>query len=112
MKTLNFPIDTDKFGNIIIASGLEALRQKINQKLSLFQGTWFLDITAGVPYLTDILTIPIDAGLIASLINSAILEEKEVTEIGSVSIDYDADLRKFKYAANIYTIYGQTEIII
>lgn len=110
MRTLNFPLTIDNQGLMVVVTGLEALRQKINQRLLLFQDTWFLDSTAGVPYLQEILKKPVDSGLIASIFNSEILKESEVVSIGAVDADLDTQTRKFYYKATIKTIFGTLEI--
>jgi len=112
MRTLNFPLAIDGNGELIVINGLAALIQKINQRLSLFKGSWFLDINAGVPYLQDIIKKPIDPGLVASILNAEILKEPEVLSLGEVEIDLDADTRIFNYKAIPNTIYGPTEIVI
>lgn len=106
MRTLNFPLQLNNKGLIVIATGLEALRQKINQRLLLFQDTWFLDSTAGVPYMQEILKKPVDPGLIASIFNSEILKESEVVSIGAIEASLDAETRSFDYKATIRTIFG------
>ena len=110
MRTLNFPLSLDGNGLIIVINGLEALRQKIDQRLALFKGTWILNINAGVPYLQDIIKKPVDPGLAASILNNEILKESEVLKINDVSVSLDAETRKFSYSASLQTIYGPTEV--
>jgi len=40
--------------DLAVVSGLNATVQSIRQRFWLFQGEWFLDETAGVPYLQQI----------------------------------------------------------
>ena len=108
MRNWEFPIELDAQGKIVVLEGLEALRLKINERLSLFKGTWIIDIDAGVPYLTDILTKPIDPGLAASILNNEILKEDEVTSISEVETTLDPETRIFTYTATVNTIYGTT----
>ena len=112
MRTLSFPLTIDGNGELIIVEGLEALRQKINQRLSLFKGSWFLDITAGVPYMQEILKKPVDPGLVASIFNEEILKEPEILSIGAVEASLDLETRKFNYKATPKTIYGPIEVNI
>jgi len=108
MRNWQFPIELDANGEIVVLEDLEALRLKVNERLSLFKGTWLLDVNAGVPYLQDIMKKPVDPGLAASILNNEILKEEEVTSIGEIETDLDPDTRVFTYTATINTIYGTT----
>ena len=108
MRNWEFPIELDANGEIVVLEDLEALRLKVNERLSLFKGTWILDVNAGVPYLQDIMKKPVDPGMAASILNNEILKEEEVTSIGEVETDLDPDTRVFTYTATINTIYGTT----
>lgn len=112
MRTLNFPLSIDGHGELVTVTGLEALRQKINQRLSLFKGSWFLNITAGIPYFQEIIKKPVDPGLVASILNQEILKEPDVLSIGEVEADLNPETRKFSYRAVPMTVYGPTEVII
>lgn len=37
-------------GRLQVATGAEAVREKLLQRLGLWRGSWFLDATVGVPY--------------------------------------------------------------
>lgn len=112
MRTLNFPLSIDSNGEIIVITELEALRQKINQRLSLFKGSWFLNVLAGIPYLQEIIKKPVDPGLVASILNTEILKEPEVLSIGAVEADLDTATREFTYQATLNTSYGSTEVTL
>lgn len=109
MRTLKFPLELDGNGELILITGLAALRQKIDQRLALFKDTWFLNTNRGVPYLQEIIKKPVDPGLVASILNAEILKETEVLSVGAVSADLDRETRKFTYGATITTIYGILE---
>ena len=109
MRTLSFPLELDGNGELLVVDGLTALRQKVDQRLSLFKGTWIIDINAGVPYLQDILKKPVDPGLAASILGNEILKEDEVTSLGEVTTELDPETRVFTYTAQVYSIYSTTE---
>ena len=109
MRTLSFPLELDGNGELLVVEELEALRQKVNQRLSLFKGTWIIDINAGVPYLQDILKKPVDPGLAASILDNEILKESEVTGLGEVTTNLDPQTRLFTYTAQVFSIYSTTE---
>lgn len=102
----------DAEGNIKIIEGIESLAENIDQRLQLFKGKYFLDTTAGVPYLEEILKKPVDPGLAASILNTETLKEPETTGIGEVSADLDPNTRVFSYSANIKSIFGDLEVIL
>ncbi len=115
MRTLYFKdseLVLDSKGNIKVITGLESLVENIDQRLKLFKNKYFMDKTAGVPYFEDIIKKPVDPGLVASILNTEILKESEVTGIGSVEIDLDAETRKFNYNAQVKSIFGNFEVNI
>jgi len=106
MRTLSFPLELDGNGELLVIDGFDALRQKVCQRLSLFKGTWIIDINAGVPYLQDILKKPVDPGLAASILNNEILKEPEVTGLGEVETTLDPQTRLFNYSAQVFSVYS------
>ena len=102
----------DPAGNIKIIEGIESLAENVDQRLKLFKGKYFMDTTAGVPYLEEILKKPVDPGLAASVLNAEILKEGEVTGIGEVSVDLNRNTRVFSYDATIQSIFGDVEVSI
>lgn len=87
----------------------ECVAQAILTALELFQGEWFLDLTAGVPYSTKILGV----GTVPTYdlaIQQAILNVPGVTSIETYSSDLDRVKRKLSVSATVNTQYGQAEI--
>jgi len=97
----------DSQGNIKIIEGVDSLAENLDQRFLLFKGKYFLDNTAGVPYLEDILKKPIDPGLVASILNAEVLKEPEVTGIGAVTTDLDPNTRVFQYAVVVENSLGE-----
>ncbi|MCK5133233.1 MAG: hypothetical protein KAR40_13910 [Candidatus Sabulitectum sp.] len=113
MRTLFFEDSEFKLsstGNFVIINGKEGLAERLDQRLKLFRGKYFMDITKGVPYLEDILIKPIDPGLAASILNAEILKEPDVIGIGAVSTDLEGDTRIFKYSATVKSVFGDVEV--
>lgn len=100
----------DSSGNIRWIEGIESLAENIDQRFQLFKGKYFMDTTQGVPYLTEILTKPVDPDLIASILNAEALKEPEATSIGEVSTTLDPDTREFSYNATINSSVGIVEV--
>ncbi len=91
-----------------VVDGLEALRQRISQRLRFRQGTWKLDKTAGTAQLLGHLS-PRIAG---QTITAAIRDEggDEVTDVVDVEVDLDHNTRVLSYSATVLTVYGPARI--
>jgi hypothetical protein len=117
MKTLpieNGDLVLDGAGNLAVVTGAEGLRQKIVSRLQLYQGDWFLEVDAGVPYVQSILGRAQEnkdlTGAIAQIISSEILKEPEVLSIIKSEAIFDETSRAYSYAAKLGTIYGTLSI--
>jgi hypothetical protein len=114
LKTLQFDpkiglvVSNEK--SLVVLTDLDALVNKVEQRLQFFLEEWFLDTSAGVPYLQQIFTKPVDAGLIVNLISGEISKEKDVTQVQNAQIEFDKENRKFIYSANITTVYGNAVV--
>ena len=112
-KTLNFTdsdLQLDSVGNLSAITGIESLRQNVEQSLQYFKVEWFLNKLTGVPYFQGVLVKPADAGLVASIFNSVILSKQEVTGLGDVQAALDPTTRVFTYRAQVETVFGQMEV--
>ncbi|ODN40961.1 hypothetical protein [Piscirickettsia litoralis] len=79
----------------------DSLAQRLSIKLNTFQGEWFLDDTAGIPYFQNILGNKVTADVIDSIFKKAILEESEVSTILEFTSSIDNAKRKYTYTARI-----------
>lgn len=87
----------------------DAVAQAVRTRLLLLQGEWFLDVTEGTPYATQIL----GAGTQATrdvAVQNRILGTQGVSAITAYSSSVDPKTRRFSVSATIDTIYGQTTI--
>jgi len=83
--------------------------QEVLTTLLLFQGEWFLDITKGVPWFTQVAgvgTIP----LYDSIIKEAILNVQGVTAIVNYSSNLNRVTRQLTVAVTIDTQFGITQV--
>lgn len=86
-----------------------AIAQEVMTTLLVFQGEWFLDTTAGVPWFTQVAgvnTVPI----YDQVIKQAILNVQGVTAIVSYSSTLDRVHRSLSVSATIDTQFGITQI--
>ena len=88
-----------------VVDGIEALRQRIAQRLRFRRGTWVFAPGDGVPsVIGHDITIPIAT----RIITEAIRDEggSEIVSIGDVTVDLDRETRTFRYSATVTTVYG------
>jgi len=86
-----------------------AVAQEVQTTLLLFQGEWFLDITAGVPWFTQVAgvgTIPI----YDQVIKQAIQGVQGVTAIVNYSSILNRVTRALAVTATINTQFGVTQV--
>jgi hypothetical protein len=81
----------------------EAVIQAVKTRLALWAGEWFLDLTEGTPYLTDILGVGTQATY-DTAIQERILGTPGVAAIS----DYSSSLvgRRLSVSAKVKTIFG------
>lgn len=114
MRTLSFNniegLIVGSNNSLIILTDLNALVDKIRERLNFFLGEWFLNSTVGVPYFQEIFEKPLNSSLIVSILNAEILKEPDVTDVTNSVVEFDETTRKFNYSANVQTIYGPTTV--
>lgn len=116
MKTLNFldgDIALDSAGNLSTAEGAEGLRQKIESRLTLWLGDWFLNTTSGIPFLQNLIgrsTSGIAEQTAGAIISREVVKEPEVLSVKQSETQLDRRNRKFTYRAFVNTIYGVLNI--
>lgn len=79
----------DSTGALATVEDAHAVGQHVRQRLKTFAQEWFLDTTAGVPWLTDILGRGYDPALAEAVIKAEILDTDGVTEISRFSVRFD-----------------------
>lgn len=91
------PLTNDLFldgaGNLALVGNAEAVGQHARQRLQTYQQEWFLDTTAGVPWLSGILGSGYDPALAESVVKAELLDTDGVTEITSFSVRFDRSTR-------------------
>lgn len=79
--------------SLAIVRDAEAVGQHGRQRLMTFLGEWFLDTTAGVPWLRDIFAKAYDPALAESVVKSVLLETDGVVSIDTFSVSFDRKTR-------------------
>lgn len=93
----------------ILVDSPEAVGQAVKTRLLLKTEEWFLDVTEGTPYATDILGTGTKPTYDAA-IRERILDTEGVTEIVAYKSDLDATTRGLLVTATIATRYGQITV--
>jgi hypothetical protein len=94
-------------GNLKIATGTAAIGQKILCRLLLFEGEWFLDKEAGVPYYTDILKKGPDFSAVDAILQDEILNTEGVDYLISYEGEYDPSERTYSITFSV-AVNGET----
>lgn len=82
-----------------------AVAQAIGTRLRLWLGEWFLDLTVGVPWITQVVGTG-TSGIRDMVIRTAILNTEGVLSIVSYSSSLDTENRLFSVNATVGTVYG------
>lgn len=91
----------------IIENSPEGVAQCVMTRLALWQGSWFLDIDEGTPWIEDGLGKRM---LVENVVKDRILGTEGVESIESFEALLDPDTRRITITATINTIYGQTSV--
>lgn len=83
----------DASGDLAMPTDAEAVGLHVKDRLETYIGEWFLDNTAGVPWLSQILGKGYDPALAEAVVKAEILDTDMVTEITSFSVGFDKGSR-------------------
>jgi hypothetical protein len=101
-------------GSDFLVNSPAAVGQAVVTRLRLSVGDWYLDLTEGTPWSTEILgkftQKTYDAVLKSRILGTSQSGVQLVTQITSYSSSYDPTTCKLSISANIDTIYGSTAI--
>lgn len=82
-----------KNGDLVLTQGAVAVEQHVLQRLKMFAGEWFLNLSEGVPYFQNILVKNPNPDIVDGLLKNTILETPGVDELLTFNIDYNASNR-------------------
>lgn len=83
----------DGNNSLVLVRDASAVGQHVRQRLMTFQGEWFLDTTAGVPWLAQIMGKDYDPALAEAVVKAEILNTDAVTEITTFSVGFNRGTR-------------------
>lgn len=95
-------------GGLAIVTRAEAVGQHVRQRLKTFEGEWFLDTEAGLPWMDRLLGKRYNPALAEALVKAEIINTDGVTSIESFSISFAKDVRDLRIRdVEVLTEYDQ-----
>lgn len=101
--------DTDLSTVFGVASDIEAVRQRVRQRLLLYRGESFLDAETGVPYTGDILGRRLPNVLASAIIADQVRGVTGVDAVTNVDVVFDPSTRKLSIEA---TVEAATTVVV
>lgn len=87
-------LQLDAAGNLVFVTDAEAIGQHVRQRLSFYQGEWFLDPLIGVDWLGRVLgRSPTEKAIMEAMVKAAILKTPGVTSLREFDISYERSSR-------------------
>lgn len=84
----------DDTNNLAMATKAEAVGQHGRQRLKAYEGEWFLDLEAGVPWLDEVLGKRFDPVAAEAVMKDCLLDTEGVTEVTGFSTRFDRSTRE------------------
>ena len=97
---------------VVVARGVEDVRQRVIEKLRHWRGEWFLDRNSGMPYLDAILQRPLTPELASAAIRFEIRKVNGVTGVRDISFSLDPHTRRRTWRATVEWAEGEFEVTI
>lgn len=96
----------DSAGELSLVHDSQAIGQHARQRLMTFEGEWFLDNKAGVPWIEQVLGFQYDPVLAEAVFKGCLLDTDGVKEITSFSVRFDREFRGLSmFDIDIRTVY-------
>lgn len=99
-------------GSLATVTDAAAVAQHVTQHLKFWEGEWFLDTTAGVPWLEFVFVRPFDQAVSETVLKDAILGVPGVREIVAFGVEFHPTRREFEaYDVQILTEFDEVVTI-
>lgn len=105
-------LELDSDGDLVVdtdahfTTGMAAVAQGIRLRLQMFKGEWFLDLSRGVPYFTEILGAKFSQVRMREIFRAVIAESPGVDEIEALILSFAS--RRLEVTWRVRTSYGVT----
>jgi len=94
--------------HIAILIDSDAVLQTVKSRLLLHYSEWFLDLSAGIPWFTELLTHNPDFSLIESRVAETIIDTDGVTDLINLAMTFRGSQRELYIDFSYMDIYGTT----
>jgi hypothetical protein len=95
-------------GDFAFVAGDAAIQQAIVFTLQLTQGEWFANLTAGIPWFTDVLGTKFNLDQIRSIFQTKVAAVEGVLAIKRLAISFDNAARALTVEYEIQTIFSDS----
>lgn len=95
-------------GDFAFVAGDAAIQQAIVFTLQLTQGEWFANLTAGIPWFTDVLGTKFNLDQIRSIFQTKVAAVEGVQAIKRLAISFDNAARALTVEYEIQTIFSDS----
>ena len=97
-------------GNLVFEEGIESVRQRVCQRLAFILGEWFLNLRAGMPYLSEVFTaLRSNTDIAANIIAANIADVQGVSGVVVVHHSLNAS-REFDIRIRVNTELGEFDV--
>lgn len=95
-------------GDLVFSRGVAAVAQSIRIAIQLFEGEWFLDLSAGMPWYRSILGRRFDETAMRAAFRDAILTAPGVASLTSLTSTLDVAARRLRVSWAAIAEFGDT----
>lgn len=95
-------------GQIARVSNSDAVLQLVKTRLLLMREEWFMDLSAGLPWFSKMMGRNPNPYKIRSYVAKEIILTEEVSELKSLELVYNKEIRKLDILFSYTDIYGNT----
>lgn len=98
----------DEVGNLVMVHDADAVAEHVMQRVKTYEGEWFLDTSAGIPWLQDIIANGYDPALGEALIKAEVHDTKGVLDIEEFNVSFNNSIRVVTFQTiGVTTIYDE-----
>lgn len=98
-----------KDGDLAVVRGKDAIAQAVYLRLSFFQGEWFLDSQAGIPWFEKALVKGPRLALVRSTVRKELLSVQGVNDVLQLDLDLSAQTRTLSITFRVSTDLGEIQ---
>ncbi|MEW5803904.1 MAG: hypothetical protein AB1847_17555 [bacterium] len=80
-------------GDLVLISGIDAIRQHLSQKIKTFYGEWFLHMAIGVPYFQQVFVKNPNLQVIDSIFKREIINTPGIVQLLEFNLNINSSTR-------------------